>query len=1147
MSDYPIADFDRFRFLRDSRNQFVSFDAQSFGEQLFAVVDCEFFRLARLHIHDGAALKGDWLEAFEQEMELLAEIEEPAVSRPFTWGRDDDELFYVNGFHDGEPLPDYLTRTGALSPRLAAAWLLPFVELIERNKDAPMSILRFSNRNLQVVRNPDTNRPELYFTEFTAWTKPGNLVVERGPEYFLAQSFCSMISGIPIRDFTESTLPRQFDYLPEDSQQAVVRTFTGKPGFGKAAFFYEIRKLAKGEGAEEDAFDAPQPRSPLRGWLRSEFSNISQFENLPQLDEKSEAESHLSYATEVEVAGLPCLMQLYPGTATIPREGWLEQHWISLRRPGRTFVNQLAVHDVDEGESITVITEEDPSGIDLRRLIRETGPLSLEHTVAMTRKLSASLDGLESSPSAVPVWFLPEENVYLSLGTTGTRDAADFKSAIAAEGPEFWDRVPFRLRLHQNMLGLLSGISFPQSLRGNAFEMAKENPHIRRTTVLLPLIVLALTGKRFDWRREVVLDEDEAPEGLEEFLNQNREQLLDKPHLLPVGFLKRVGEFLGPDDPDAQWDHDAFEREFGEEDEASEGAAELEVETVNEEQGYELTEGEQKDSAEPEPIADSGSAIRVVSTGLASRKLKEKSKREHDQFKEVISGKLSGESIDLSPRKLKGKPKAKPGPVAPPRPKTQPIKVSAKPKLGKASKAVAKTADESGESSARKVPFLQPTPIPRDPAPVRPVKNPIAEATEKASKEKRASPAPTKKKARRPFPKAASREEKKPPRLDPKVVTPIDKTRGLGWVWIVLAGLILGGGVGFYLHGKVKHAGLYEVAGGVEFPVTEYNQVSPHVNPFTDEIDLLGVPTSPPPIAVASDVTNLASAIERSKHAADEKKYSEAVDLALWGLQLKPSSAKAEAQLESALTAWIESGIDAPAKTMDRAAVSVLSEYYIQNRPSEGLYILFASAKNGNEEAMRILGVLFGQGRFVPRSASVAKRWLRDASELGDRDAQFYYGESSIFGSLVDLNPEGFKFLQQAAEAGHARALLFRGICSLKGLAMEEDVRSGFLDSKRAAQKGLLEAVYQMGLCQANGIGIEPSPESAAGAFKSAAELGYVPAMFRHGQCLILGFGTPQSYADGMAWMKKAAAAGHFDAQNWCSQHQAEFEPVSGL
>jgi TPR repeat protein len=112
-------------------------------------------------------------------------------------------------------------------------------------------------------------------------------------------------------------------------------------------------------------------------------------------------------------------------------------------------------------------------------------------------------------------------------------------------------------------------------------------------------------------------------------------------------------------------------------------------------------------------------------------------------------------------------------------------------------------------------------------------------------------------------------------------------------------------------------------------------------------------------------------------------------------------------------------------------------------------------------------------------------------------------------------------------------------------LGVEKDDIKGYKYVARAAEKGSLEALFQMGLCRANGIGVDQSRKAAASSFKTAADLGYVPAMYRHAQCLIVGYGIPKSYDEGVSWMRKAAGAGYFDAQNWCSQHETEFEPVA--
>ncbi|MDF1814489.1 MAG: tetratricopeptide repeat protein [Verrucomicrobiales bacterium] len=1078
MSEYANADFDRFRFFRDSDENMVSFEAQAFGEQVFPVLDLEHLQLARLHVHDQAARKYDWLQAFEKEMDLLSDIEERVVSRPFTWGRDDDELFYVNCMLDGEELPAYLSREGAQSPNRAARWLMPFIRLIESDKDCPMSILRFSNRNLQVVRNLETNVPELHFTEFTAWTKPGNLVVERGPDYFLAQSFLSLISGIPIRDFTTESLPRQFDELPEDCRKAILDTFDSAPGEVEEPFFDQIRSLAE---KTDNSRTPGLPRSPIRAWIRSEIEKLPNADDLPILEDEAENEADFAYAVLTETDDLPSAIQFTPGIATIPRDGWMEQHWLAIRRLGRNFANQLAVYEVEENKAVSLITEENPNGIHLRRLVRETGPMDLENTVGMATRLSSAMDGLEASSSAVPVWWLPEQNVFINLGT---RDPADFVVALDNEGADFWSRVPFRLRLHQTMLGLLEGVNLPESLKEMAFELAKENPHIRRTSVLLPLVGLLLSGRKFLWDRPFRVDSEDIPDGVVEFINTTRERLIDDPQRLEMGFLTKLSNFI------EVWDHETYEEETG---------------------GHRDEEPEEEKIEEEVPVK----AEVEVDSG--------KSKKEADKLKDVLHNRLGDDTIDLDA-------------------KVEDDEVySFLDPRNKENETDVKKADEEKDKdiSTPQEPY-------RDGFAMNPIAADVAKKTreEKAARKKAAAKRTEELEARR------KENARKLLGLEASKKT-VDVGGGqgvMGWLWVMIAALMISGGLGYILHGKVSRSGKFEVASEITFPYTQYEEITSRVNPFTNTVLPGGEPESRATVALESGITDIEQAIAKSREAIEAQKFDRGVNIALWGIQLGPNSVEAGEQLESALKNWINSGIDAPSRTADPDSVAILSEYYIANRTeqtAEGLYILMASAENRNPQAMRILGLLFGQGKLVPRSPSLSRRWLEQAAKLGDRDAQFYYGESSVFGTMIVENGEGFEYLERAADSGHPRSLLFRGFCCLEGLGVGKDEKRGYEFVSRAAEKGSLEALFQMGLCRANGVGTEKSERSAASAFKTAADLGHIPAMYRHAQCLIVGYGTPKAFDEGVACMRKAAAAGYFDAQNWCSQHETEFKPVA--
>ena len=1024
MSDFKLADFDKFRFLRDDAGNIAAFEGQFVGEELFPVLDCEFYRLARLHMHSKAATRHDVLESFEKEMGQLAAIDSRVIAKPSSKGQDDEELYYVNPYLDGEILADYITREGARDLGTIAHWLIPIIKLIESldEEDMPLSLARLTDRNCQVVRDLESNEIELRLTEFSAWTKPGEMTVERGPMYYVAQLLVMMVAGPPLRSYTEDFLPSAYYDLETDFRDTIEKALHSKPGEHTGEFFDYLKQFAE----EHPSIPySPFPRAQLPTWISTEFAKQGNLQGYPELTGETEIDPEGSLSIQADFdGGLPCSIQYFPGTQTLAQNRWFPQHWESISRKGRNSANQLEVYEVEEGDSVSLIIEEEPRGLHLRRLIREIGPLDLDSAVSMVDRLSSALDGLEATANSSPVWWLPAQNIYVNLDT---RESVDYLRAIDHEGPEFWERIPYRLRLHQTFFGLIEGVDLPHKVLALAAESARESPHIRRTSVLLPIVTRLLTGAPFQWEQEIEVDSEYLPEGLGEFLNITREQLNEEPLSLEVGFLNRLKGFI------EVWDHQTYHEEAGDYVESPEGDVEGGESVVN------------------------GQTARSGDT---------------EEIQTILDGRLGSEKIEIE---------------------------------------------------EEEVDFV--------------IEQEIDERVRRREEMRR---------------RFAQKEAERKQQARELLGLDGKKNRGasnrsslLGWLYVIVAALVLGIGFGYYLHTNVNREGHADRKSQFEFPLTQYDVITPRVNPFTDLAPITFEKVAPPTIEVPLDTNDLATAITRSKNSITDKKFAEAVNYALWGVQLSPESAVAAENLEFALKSWIESGIDSPDRTNDPSSASVLAEYYIKgsrNKTAEGLYILMASALRGDTKAMRIFGLLFGQGRMVPKSPAIALKWLKMAAEKGDHHACFYFGESSVFGTMIPRNTEGFVLLEKAADAGHPRSLLFRGYCQIEGLAIAKDDSKGFIDVAKASNKGSLDALFQMGLCRARGIGTQKSEQAAASAFKDAASLGYVPAMYMHGMCLINGVGFEESYAEGVAWVKKAALAGYFDARNWCSQNGVDYQ-----
>src|SRR6056297_1651514 len=243
------AEFAQFRFVRDAGGNVIPLPAQGIDEKNLLVLDCERWGLARLHIFEGSAVRQDRLEAFQEELRRIADIRSDSVSRLITWGRDAEELFYADEMQDGEPLPEYLDRTGGVPFSVAAEWIIQLFDFLEKVPAGLPSFDRFTTLNFQVVIDRYQQvRPVL--SEFYGWTKPGVQVQEHAREWYLTQIFCSLIAGVPVRTFYRESLPRNFDELPSRVQEIVLEVLAETGGECDERLRKELNELASTAGID---------------------------------------------------------------------------------------------------------------------------------------------------------------------------------------------------------------------------------------------------------------------------------------------------------------------------------------------------------------------------------------------------------------------------------------------------------------------------------------------------------------------------------------------------------------------------------------------------------------------------------------------------------------------------------------------------------------------------------------------------------------------------------------------------------------------------------------------------------------------------------------------------------------------------------
>lgn len=492
MHPLSSAEFAQYRFVRDGKGNVVTLPCVGSDERILLVLDCERWGLARLHIFEEAATRTDKLEAFEEEMRQFSDWRSASVSRLFSWGRDGAELFYADATRDGEPLPSYLGRAGKVPLGVASGWIADFIDLLSARESLPASMERLATLNFEVARDRD-GAARLVFSEFTGWTRPGARVREHALDWSLAQVFCSLVAGVPVRTFHRDSLPRNFDELPREIGEALLASLSEEGAGSLEALRGALRAAAEDAGTGETA---PPPLMPLREWLRGELAEAFPGEAERTLAEHPEPGGE-PYAIPAQIRGAASLLQVLPGPASLPREGWLNQHHDSARRPGRGLLHQLPVHFLEDAEAVTLVGEERVEGVDLASLLGRTGPPVRSDALVFARRLQEALALLERQTGACAVWWLPPENVLL---LTGTRSVAGSAGLFERKGSAAWAGTPLRLRLHQTLPALLDGIDLPDRVReltrlpGRQFEAA------RRSAVALPLLWTLLTGTKFSWR-----------------------------------------------------------------------------------------------------------------------------------------------------------------------------------------------------------------------------------------------------------------------------------------------------------------------------------------------------------------------------------------------------------------------------------------------------------------------------------------------------------------------------------------------------------------------------------------------------------------------------------------------------------------------
>ncbi len=238
-------------------------------------------------------------------------------------------------------------------------------------------------------------------------------------------------------------------------------------------------------------------------------------------------------------------------------------------------------------------------------------------------------------------------------------------------------------------------------------------------------------------------------------------------------------------------------------------------------------------------------------------------------------------------------------------------------------------------------------------------------------------------------------------------------------------------------------------------------------------------------------------------------------------------------------------------------------------------------ADSGDADAQLNLGLMYANGKGVPKDVAKAVEWYQKAAAQGNAKAQFNLGVAYANGAGVPKDvAKAMEWYQKAAARGHARAqrilwLMYRsgigvpkddakavewlqkeaaqgganaqavlGTVYRTGEGVPKDYAKAVEWYQKAAAQGDVYAQIQLGGMYRTGEGVTKDAAKAVEWYQKAATQGYVEAQYDLGGIYLSGEGVPKDYAKVAEWWQKAAAQGHAEAQFSLGMMYAEGDGV---
>jgi TPR repeat protein len=201
---------------------------------------------------------------------------------------------------------------------------------------------------------------------------------------------------------------------------------------------------------------------------------------------------------------------------------------------------------------------------------------------------------------------------------------------------------------------------------------------------------------------------------------------------------------------------------------------------------------------------------------------------------------------------------------------------------------------------------------------------------------------------------------------------------------------------------------------------------------------------------------------------------------------------------------------------------------------AEALRWMRQAADQGNAEAQAYVGYLYEKGLGVSQDNAAALGWYRKSAAQGHAAAQRNIGNFYEQGLGVPRDyGEAMRWFRLAADQGNPGAETNIGYLYEQGLGVPQDYAEALRWYRKAADQGQATAQSNIGVFFDKGYGVAQNFGEAARWYRMAANQGNVDAEYNLALLYADGRGVPPDLAEARQLMQRAAAAGDAEAKKW--------------